>query len=471
MATGINFRQTSGYVTDGASDTYCLGEAYPTTRGGLTFGFPASAAADMRNRATSVDARLAGGYGRANASATVDFRLDLPAPGQYDISLALGDANHAQNHRVLIKDNATTLHTINVATPIAEWADATGATYEFSPAWVSGQTPVRLTFASTTLILTLGGHSSATLSTFLAHLKVTPVGDTTPPTITGPTGTGGTLACSGSVSTNEANGTLYAVVTASSTAPSAGQVKAGQDHTGAATLRVVSQSVTATGVQSIASGAVTAGTRYWHFMHEDAAANASAVASSAAMTVTASGPTINTQPSSQTVTAPATATFTVAATASAGALSYQWQRQPTGGGGYTDISGANAASYTTGATAVTGGSHNNGDTYRCVVTDSNGSTTSSAATLNVGAALAGFDLSGQVFRDNTGTPIASAALTLWAINPSTGALVAAITGYSTNASGIVTTRMTHASLVATTQYRVAYEFAGGQYGVAKLTAT
>lgn len=110
-------------------------------------------------------------------------------------------------------------------------------------------------------------------------------GDTAAPTLTSPTGTGGTLACSGSVSTDEANGTLYAVVTASATAPTAAQVKLGQDHTGAAALRVVSQAVTATGAQTLASGSVTAGTRYWHCMHEDAATNQSAVVSSASFVV------------------------------------------------------------------------------------------------------------------------------------------------------------------------------------------
>jgi hypothetical protein len=114
-------------------------------------------------------------------------------------------------------------------------------------------------------------------------------GDTTPPTLSSPTGTGGLGVCSGSVSTNEGNGTLYAVATASATAPSAAQVKAGQDHTGSAALRVVSQSVTGTGTQTVASGAISggAGTRYLHYMHEDAAANQSTVSSSAGFTITA----------------------------------------------------------------------------------------------------------------------------------------------------------------------------------------
>lgn len=113
--------------------------------------------------------------------------------------------------------------------------------------------------------------------------------DTTAPTLSAASGTGGTLTCSGSVTTNEANGTLYAVVTGSATAPTAAQVKLGQDSTGTAALRVISQAVSATGVQTIVSGGVTAGTRYMHYMHEDAAANQSSVSSSASFTVTAGG--------------------------------------------------------------------------------------------------------------------------------------------------------------------------------------
>jgi len=114
-------------------------------------------------------------------------------------------------------------------------------------------------------------------------------GDTTAPTLTSPAASGGTLTCSGSVSTDEGNGTLYTVFTGSATAPTAAQVKAGNDHTGSAALRAVSQAVSATGSQAVASGAITAGTRYAHYMHEDAAANQSAVASAGPFTVTSGG--------------------------------------------------------------------------------------------------------------------------------------------------------------------------------------
>jgi len=106
------------------------------------------------------------------------------------------------------------------------------------------------------------------------------------PVLTSPSGTGGNMVASGSITTDTASGTLYAVVTGSATAPTKAQVKAGQDDTGAAALRVVSQAVSASGAQTVASGAVSSsGTRYWHFMHE-ASSLQSTVASSASFVVT-----------------------------------------------------------------------------------------------------------------------------------------------------------------------------------------
>lgn len=303
------------------------------------------------------------------------------------------------------------------------------------------------------------------------------VPDATAPTLSGPAATGGPLSCGASVSTNEGNGSLYVVFTASATAPTAAQVKLGQDHTGSAALRAVTQSVVTTGAQVVAGGAITAGTRYAHFMHEDAATNQSTVSSSASIVVTVSAPTINGQPTNQSVTVPGTGTFSVTATASSGALSYQWQRQPSGGNGYVNVvggSGGTTASYTTGVTTVTGGSHNNGDTYRCVVTDANGSTTTSAATLLVTPLPAGFNLNSAAyaFKANDGAIAANTAIVFGIHNVSTQALVAVVTGLSTDANGIVTTKITHGSLVAGTLYSINVDNSNGSaYGRIKLTAT
>jgi hypothetical protein len=86
------------------------------------------------------------------------------------------------------------------------------------------------------------------------------------------------------VATDEGNGTLYWVVTASATPPSGAQVAAGQDHTGAAAADSGNQAVASSGTQNIAGGAsgLTAATTYWaHFVQDDAATNRSDVSSSA----------------------------------------------------------------------------------------------------------------------------------------------------------------------------------------------
>jgi hypothetical protein len=105
----------------------------------------------------------------------------------------------------------------------------------------------------------------------------------------------------------------------------------------------------------------------------------SVTSNAATLTVTAarvSRSTITSQPASQTVTAGRTATFTVAATGTA-PLSYQWRKNGTA------IAGATSSSYTTPATAR---SSDNGAQFTVLVSNTAGSTTSSAATLTVTAA-------------------------------------------------------------------------------------
>lgn len=124
--------------------------------------------------------------------------------------------------------------------------------------------------------------------------------DVTAPTLSSPTdAANGSTAATGSVSTNEGNGTLYWVVSTSGTAPSAAQVKAGNDHTGSAAADSGSQAVSGTGVQTLspAPSGLTASTAYTiHFMHEDASANQSSVSSGDGFTTAAGGgtPTLET---------------------------------------------------------------------------------------------------------------------------------------------------------------------------------
>jgi hypothetical protein len=97
----------------------------------------------------------------------------------------------------------------------------------------------------------------------------------------------------------------------------------------------------------------------------------------ATLTVNAAAvaPTITTQPVNQTVTAGQTAAFSVVAAGTA-PLNYQWQKNG------ANITGATSAGYTTPATTTS----DSGATFKVVVSNSAGSTTSNAATLTVNSA-------------------------------------------------------------------------------------
>lgn len=91
-------------------------------------------------------------------------------------------------------------------------------------------------------------------------------------------------------------------------------------------------------------------------------------------------PTITTQPQDVEVKENETATFNVKVTGTE-PLSYQWQQSTDNGTNWNNISGATSNSYTTDAATL----EMNNYQYQCVVSNSAGSVTSSAATLTVTA--------------------------------------------------------------------------------------
>lgn len=109
------------------------------------------------------------------------------------------------------------------------------------------------------------------------------------------------------------------------------------------------------------------------------------VPSNAAMltVAAASQPAITTQPQDSTVVSGNTATFSAAASGTP-TPTWQWQLSTDGGTSWSNITGATSASYTTPATAT----GDNGNRYRAVASNSEGSATSNAVTLTVRAALA-----------------------------------------------------------------------------------
>lgn len=201
--------------------------------------------------------------------------------------------------------------------------------------------------------------------------------------------------------------------------------------------------------------------------------NGTTDSSAATLTVNASGPTINTQPSNQTVTATSPGTFTVSATASAGSLIYQWQRSTDSGSTWADVTagtGGTTASYNTGATSVTGGTANNGDEYHCVVTDSNGSVTTNAATLTVNAAGV---LTTDPLEDTT-TAVLLTSTTIAQVSAFAAAdlatVVASWTSVATDGSGVL--QVSDGAITSGNDYVLTLANADGtSLGICKVTAT
>ena len=126
------------------------------------------------------------------------------------------------------------------------------------------------------------------------------------PTLSGASGAAtGANSASGSVTTNEAGGTLYWLFSTASTATAA-QVKAGS-----------SKAVAASGVQNVSASGLTTSTQYYlHFLHRDSAGQDSAVVTSLPFTTQAAGtpsPTVTSvtiSPKTVTLAGGATQQFT-----------------------------------------------------------------------------------------------------------------------------------------------------------------
>lgn len=179
---------------------------------------------------------------------------------------------------------------------------AGAGTYEVTPTGLTELTAYTIHYMHE-----VSGRQSAVVS---GDGFTTPSSDMTAPTlssavVTNIASTFATVGCT----TNEGNGTVYWVVTTSSTAPTATQVKAGQDHTGAAVATGKKGSWAAPtpsgGAQTGSATGLSASTNHWaYFMHEDAVGNKSTVLSSSSFTT---NPAVT--PGSQTFNA--NGTFTV----------------------------------------------------------------------------------------------------------------------------------------------------------------
>lgn len=182
---GFNFRNTSGFVTDGTNETFDLGAAYPrsVTIDGDTFnvGWDTSIAANTRDRSATADRRMAGIAFRTNSTAGVNkWRIDLPSAGQYTVRVAMGDHDNPRTNILYrILDNTTAISTVGspgVATVADGFADAQGNAWGSEAAWISSNVAVTGTWATTTFFLEIGDASGINGDiSVVAHLDIVQV--------------------------------------------------------------------------------------------------------------------------------------------------------------------------------------------------------------------------------------------------------------------------------------------------------
>jgi hypothetical protein len=150
------------------------------------------------------------------------------------------------------------------------------------------------------------------------------------------------------------------------------------------------------------TAATAIGMNGWRYRALATSSAGTTPSNAARLTVNAmpSPPTFTQHPSNATVASQTSATFTVVTNATP-TPTYQWQRQAPGGGGFLNITGATAASYTTPAVFFLDDDDvtDSGAQYRVVVTNSQGTNTSNVATLTVTpAVLTGFTQVSAGFR-------------------------------------------------------------------------
>lgn len=277
-------------------------------------------------------------------------------------------------------------------------------------------------------------------------------GDTTAPTLTSPTAsaTGATTA-SGSVSTNEGNGTLYYLASANAT-EAAATVKAGS-----------SQAVSAVGTQNVTVSGLTASTAYYlHFLHRDAAGNDSAVSTSAQFTTSAAGdttaPTLTGAVTFASITQTSYTAQWSAGSDNVTVTGYEYQIGGTAGA-WADA-GNNLSAAITGRTA--------GATemvyVRAYDAAGNRSTPAISGSVTLLAAVAGVTVT-EPLKNNTGTVLASQSGVRVAVLQAADLVsVYETSGLTTNASGILGT-ISNAAITAGQQYHVAIKLADGGVGI------
>jgi hypothetical protein len=185
LTDGANERGENGSSGTGGADITStaapLGGWYPQPHpGGFDVGWEQSsfAAGDnivVRSRSGSGDIRTAGTHSMGSGE-TADYRIDS-GTGTFDIRIAAGDRNYAQNVKLELFDNTSSVTVFFDTTTggTGDFVDATGANFGTSAAWVSGNTREQHTISTGPMRFRLGANTAGNAGA-LNHISIEAVG-------------------------------------------------------------------------------------------------------------------------------------------------------------------------------------------------------------------------------------------------------------------------------------------------------
>ena len=283
-------------------------------------------------------------------------------------------------------------------------------------------------------------------------------GDTTAPTLTSSSVTAvATTTGTGNVTTNEGNGTLYGIVSASATAPSSTQIQAGQDNTGAAAVWSGNQAISSTGAKTFSITGLTASTAYYaHFQHKDAANNNSTVVTSAQFTTGSADTTVPTLTGSITISSKTTTSYTATWPSGSDNVAVTGYEYRLNAGSWVDVWNV----LTIGISARTPGST---DTFEVRAYDAAGNKSTPALSVGVTLLIGTITLTDVTQWETNVAKPSETGITVDISTISTGALLVRKTGQVTTAGSDMTIK--DAAIADATTYQVVVRLADGSVGV------
>lgn len=175
---GFSFRKSAGYVDDAIGDIPVSATEYTDN---LKYGW-VGAVPSLYDRSATVDPRMAGvAIAPNDGVGQLEFRIDLPSTGKYEIRLAIGDAKYSKaNSFVQLIDGDTVISTIDKSgteTKVGEFIDAKGVSHLSSASWALRNAPVGYVFSTKILRVLIGQPVPSTRATSIAYILVKKVSD------------------------------------------------------------------------------------------------------------------------------------------------------------------------------------------------------------------------------------------------------------------------------------------------------